>query len=163
MANERIFSNFTINADVTPLYDSWGTADYWGCTEWINWHKAMVQKYGLQVANDKFVNAWLDGLSVVAGGRGNAPGSNYIVDSVPLDCRSFNTEFRNYIKNNETLYNVVYSGIAGTIVKPIGATVDVVENVSSGVSNVSKVFRYVLPAAILVIAVIFAYRIYKKK
>lgn len=163
MANERIFSNFTINADVTPLYDSWGTADYWGCTEWINWHKAMVQKYGLQVANDKFVNAWLDGLSVVAGGRGTAPGSNYIVDSVPLDCRSFNSEFRNYIKNNETLYNVVYSGIAGTIVKPIGATVDVVENVSSGVSNVSKVFRYALPIFILAIAAIFAYRIYKNK
>ena len=162
MANNRLFSNFTINADVTPLYDSWGTADYWGCTEWINWHKSMVQKYGLQKANDRFIDAWLDGLSVVAGGRGNAPGSNYIVDSVPLDCRSFNSNFRDYIKKNQALYDVVYSGIAGTIVKPIGATVDVVDNVSGGITNVSKVIRYGLPIIIILIAGIYAYKIYKK-
>jgi hypothetical protein len=122
----------------------------------------MVQKYGLQKANQRFTDAWLDGLSVVAGGRGNAPGSNYIVDSVPLDCRSFNSSFRDYISKNQALYDVVYSGIAGTIVKPIGAAVDVVENVGGGISNVSKVIRYGLPIIIILIAGIYAYKMYKK-
>ena len=138
----KVFSNFNTDADQTPLYDSWGPADYWGCNEWVNWHKANVLKYGIPVANQKFVDAWLDGLSNAAGGRGIAPGSNYVVDSVPLDCRSFNSGFRDYIKKFPEVYNVVYSGIAGTIVKPIGAATDVVSAVSDGVSTTAKVVKY---------------------
>jgi hypothetical protein len=156
------YSNFDITANSTPLYDSWGWADYWNCTDWINWHKALRKQYSLDTANKIWVDAWLSGVSVAAGGKGTAPGSNWAVDSVPLDCRTFNSEFRDYIKNNQTLYAAVYSGIGGTIAKPLGAGADVVEGVSSGIGNLSKVIKYGVPVLVILTTIYVAYVVYKK-
>lgn len=161
-SNKGIFSNFDTSATAVPLYDSWGPADYWGCNDWINWHKSLVNAYGVDKANEIWTNAWLDGLSSIAGGRGKAPGSNYIVDSVPLDCRSFDSGFRNYIDKFPVVYNTVFSGLAGFIAKPIGGSVAVLQNVGSGITNVSKVLKYLLPVVIIVFTGIVAYKFYKK-
>lgn len=156
------YSNFNITADSTPLYDSWGWADYWSCSDWINWHKALRSKHGLDKANKIWVDAWLDGLSGAAGGRGIAPGSNWAIDSVPLDCRTFNTEFREYIKSHKALYDAVYSGIGGTIAKPLGAGSDVIEGVSSGIGSLSKVIKYAIPVLAIIATVYVGYIVYKK-
>lgn len=156
------YSNFEINADSTPLYDTWGWADYWACADWINWHKALKQKHGTEKANQIWANAWLEGVSNVGGGKGTAPGSNWAVDSVPLDCRSFNSEFRDYIKKYPPLYSAVYPGATSTIVKPFGVATDIVEGVSSGVSSTAKVIKYLLPISIILITGFIAWKIYKK-
>lgn len=147
---------FTITADSKPLYDTFGWADYWQCADWINWHKALVAKYGVDSANKTWADAWLDGVSTAGGGRGVAPGSNAVFDSVPLDCRTFNSGFRDYIKKYKALNDAVYSGIGGTIVKPIGAAVDIVGNASNAVSNagstaenVTKTLKVVVPVVIV--------------
>jgi len=156
------YSNFNITADSKPLYDSWGWADYWSCSDWINWHKALRSKYNLDTANKIWVDAWLDGVSGAAGGRGIAPGSNYVIDSVPLSCRTFDNGFREYIKNNKTLYNAVYSGIGAALAKPLGAGSDVVEGVSSGIGNVSKIIKYGIPVVIVLATAYIGYLVYKK-
>ena len=47
-----------ITADSEPDYDNWGPDSYWSCSEWVEWHKALVKKYGLSEANSKFKLAW---------------------------------------------------------------------------------------------------------
>lgn len=135
-----------IRASDTPVYDSWGNfakdklvfvnVDTWTCEDWINWHKAMVKAYGKSEANRRWVSAWLDGLSVVAGGRGTAPGSGQVFDSVPLACRTLNTAFRKYITARKPLYDAVYSGIGGAVTAPIGTAQDIVREGSRGVSQI---------------------------
>lgn len=43
-----------------PNYDNWGWDDYWDCWQWKEWHVALESHYGLAVANQIWVAAWLD-------------------------------------------------------------------------------------------------------
>lgn len=127
-----------ITADSKPEYDKWGPDNHWSCDDWVNWHKAMVAKFGEAEADLRWRNAWLDGLSRVAGGRGTAPGAGAAFDSVPIDCRTFNTDFRAYIAARPTLYNAVYHGVQGAVMSVPGAVVSVAEkarDVSRVVTN----------------------------
>lgn len=140
-----------LDPDSTPDYDGWGWDDWWGCADWVTWHKMNVAKYGQVKADNKFVEAWLDGLSSASGGRGKAEGSGAIFDSVPIDCRSFDTGFKEYIKKpaNKRLYDVVFSGIGGTIGGAVSGSVTVVENVGSTIVGASKAVKIVVPVLII--------------
>lgn len=48
----------TITADSKPDYDEFGVDDYWSCDDWINWHKALKKKFGKQVADKTWTEAW---------------------------------------------------------------------------------------------------------
>lgn len=148
-------TNFIITADSSPVYDTWGFADYWNCPEWMKWYPTLLTKYTEEQADYIWSKAWLDGVSVIAGGNGTAPGSNYLVDSVPLDCRSFNSDFRTFLDQHPNLKGAVYSGIGGLIAKPIGFGTDVVDgvitvgkNLLDTVSNTTKVLKYAIPIGI---------------
>lgn len=164
---------FTINASSSPVYDSWGFGDYWGCNEWMEWYKQLRTVYGEKESNYIWSKAWLDGVSSVSGGNGTATGSNYITDSVPIDCRTFNSSFRDFLSKNPDLYGAVYSGLGGLIAKPLGLGVDVVNGVvsfgSSAVktaTNTGKVLQYAIPvviAALLIFILIFTFKYTNKK
>jgi hypothetical protein len=49
---------FIINADSVPVLDGWGWADYWAKEDWTKWVRANVEKYGKDVAHEKFVTEW---------------------------------------------------------------------------------------------------------
>lgn len=132
----------------------------WTCENWISFFAALKNEYGEEQARDTWTKYWLMGLSKSAGGQGDPrAGSGYIYDSVPLDCRSFNTAFRAFIQKYN-LSDVVYKGL-GNITKPIGVGVDVVSNVSDAAVTASKVIKYVVPIGIVVITLLITYRIYK--
>lgn len=165
-------AKFNITADSVPVYDGFGFENYWGGDEWVTWHKALVRKQGNDKANDIWSSAWLDGVSVISGGKGVAKGSNYFIDSVPLEARTLNDNFRSYIKLNKFLYNTVYSGIGGMIAKPLGAGVDVVSSASTIVSDAAsgienglgrtiKTLGYILPVLVVGIGVLLLYKGYK--
>lgn len=52
--------NSEITADSQPVYDTplWPFDEAWDCHDWMTWHKRMKEKYGLQVANQRFLDAW---------------------------------------------------------------------------------------------------------
>lgn len=55
-------SDNPLNPDATPVIDTWGPnfiSGYWSLEDWVTWHQAMTQTYGLQYANSKFVPAWV--------------------------------------------------------------------------------------------------------
>lgn len=136
------YAHDPINADATPLYNDnilkfWNWFNtVWGCNDWLTWHKAMYSKYGKDAANQKFLTYWND----------LATGSSAI------DCRSFSTSFRNYFRS-VGLLDQLYSGL-GIVAKPLGTATDVATNVEEGISSASKVFRVMLPLALILIAII---------
>lgn len=145
------------NPDATPVYNDnllkfWNWfSDVWGCNDWITWHKAMMNKYGRDRANNTFLKHW----------------DNLATGSSAIDCRSFNTAFRDYTKK-VGLYDALYSGL-GIIAKPIGVTTDVISGagdviggVAKGAGNAGKTLKVILPVILIAIAAMFIMVAYKK-
>lgn len=141
------------NPDAVPLYISntlefwkWFN-DVWECNDWITWHKAMIKKYGKEKADQTFLYHW------------NKLG--FITSTA--DCRSFNTAFRTYMKQ-QGLLDQLYKGLA-VIAKPFGVGTDVVTSVGSGLSSVGTVIKFALPilAVLIVIGgIVYAMKYVKK-
>lgn len=110
---------YIITADSEPDYDEWGPDCFWGCSEWIQWHKAQKAKYGKAAADANFSAAWSKN------GWGSAP----------LDCRTFNSEFRNYMRTEKLLDAAIGNA---AIVRPIGAASDVLKDASEVITTVSS-------------------------
>ena len=140
---------FNIKYNSKPVYDSFGTADYWGCVEWVRWYNELEAFYGNDKAEKIWSDAWLDGLSVAGGGRGIAVGSGYVFDSVPIDCRSFNNQFISFLDEHPNLNAVVRKGIAGLITRPISIGSEVVSGIVSGVSSGVKALKYIVPLVLV--------------
>lgn len=139
------------NPDATPLYNTsifafWNWFnEVWSCSDWIIWHKAMVKKYGLTLANENFKTHW----------------DNLALGSSVIDCRSFNNDFINYTKS-VGLYDFTHGGLLGTITSPLGAGTAVVSNVSSGAISTSKILKTVVPL-LLIVAIVYLSIKYTKK
>lgn len=126
------------NPDSTPLYNNsifnifkW-FADSWSCSDWVIWHKANVAKYGVDTANEKFLNEW-DNLALV---------------TTTSDCKTWNTDFRSYLNKY---------GLLGKISNPIsnvvGAGSDVISNLGSGLTGASKVLKIAIPVIMIVVII----------
>lgn len=138
--------NGIITADSIPDLDEWGWDEWWKCSEWVAWHKANKRKYGLEIANQKFAEYW----------------NKQTIGAGALDCRTFNTEFRQYVKANG-LSGVVWegAGIFSVILDPIGTGSDVITEVSKGVSAGAKILRIAIPVVILGGLAFFGINAYK--
>ncbi len=137
----------------------------WDCIDWVNFHKVLVVDKGKDKADDIWANYWLMGLSKSANGQGNSDaGAGYLVDSVPIDCRTFNSVFSAYVKQNgnKKLYDAVFSGFGGLVGQLESGTKDVVDNVGSTIKGTSKVLKYVVPALVITGGVILSIWAYKK-
>ena len=112
-----------ITADSLPDLDDDGWDTWWTCSQWVMWHKANKRKYGKAVADQKFGVWW----------------NKQDTGSGPLDCRTFNYEFRKYIAANN-LQDIVWegAGILGNIFKPVGAAGDVITGGSRAVSGFGR-------------------------
>lgn len=126
--------NNPTNPDATPDYDNWGPDTWWTSNDWLTWHGSLKAKYGLDEANRRFINAW----------------QQQGIGASPLDARSFDTRFRDYAKANG-FFDALYYGL-GSLAKPIGTTTDIVSGVTSGVSTVANLSKYLIPAAALAFA-----------
>lgn len=153
-------ATFYINSSSSPLYDSYGGADFWSCEDWMKWRVELGKKYSPAESDYIWSKAWVDGVSVFSGGNGDAPGSGYVTDSVPLDCRTFNTNFKNFLDANPNLKSAVYSGVGGLIARPLGLGVDVVKgvvevgsNIVSGTANASRALKWIIPVVLVIIVI----------
>lgn len=141
-----------INADSEPVLDGWGWDDYWGPTDWIKWHGLVKKKYGKDEANRRLIK-WYHEASLGA--------SNY-------DWRTFDTQFKNYAKLNG-FYDGLFTGIAAVIMKPVSATTTVVDsasnivsNTASGAEKTSKILKWALPAAGIILFSAGTYYVYNR-
>lgn len=142
-----------ITADSIPDLDDWGWDDWWGCSDWVAWHKANKEKYGKPVADQKFATWWNK--------QGQASGA--------LSCRTFNSEFRGYVKRNN-LEAIVWesAGPFSIILKPIGGVSDVATGVGDlgsglgrGLGGFGRVLPWLVGAGVLGLGVWGGVRIYQ--
>lgn len=132
------------SADATPDYDSWFPDDYWSASDWLRWHRALKERFGLEEANYRFIDAW----------------SKQTLGAKPLDARSFNSEFKQYAKANG-FYDALFYGL-GALARPVaaGATAveaasEAVEDVSAAVTTTSSFAKYLLPIAAVVMGFLY--------
>jgi hypothetical protein len=110
-----------INWNTVPDYDEWGVDTWWKCQDWIMWHKSLVQHFNKETAKDLWNYAFAK--------SGNFSGN--------LDCRTFNTTFRKYVKDND-LSPFEGAGIFTPILEGYGTASDIVVGGLDTVSNVSS-------------------------
>lgn len=134
----------TITAESKPVYCWFGGSDCWTCDDLILWHKLMTDAYGKDEANTRFISSFTNDTPTVC---------------EQLDCRSFNSNFREYFKKVGIL-DSLYSGI-GVLAKPIGFTndvggsiADILSNTVGGAANTSKVLKYLLPILLVIGAIV---------
>lgn len=149
-------TQFIITADSTPIYDTWGWADYWTADDWIKWHKLMKEKYGLNEANYRFIKAYVETETLGA----------------ETSWRSLNSTFRQYARENG-FFEGLFDGIGGLIVRPIGwvldagqSTGEIIENTGNAVSETTKTaattLKYI-PFLLMAAATIVGYYFLKRK
>jgi hypothetical protein len=147
--------------NTAPDYDQWGADTWWNCNDWILWHKLLKEKFGQNKAN--FI--WDYSFSQ----SGNLSGN--------LNCRTFDSSFRTYVKNNGLnpfanagIFAPVLKG-AGTIQDVTGSAIDTTGNVASGIlgtidsvlggSNLKKTISVVLIVG-GVLGLAYVYKSFKK-
>jgi hypothetical protein len=149
------------NWNTAPDYDQWGSDTWWNCNDWILWHKLLKEKFGQNKANFLWDYAFSQ--------SGNLSGN--------LNCRTFDSSFRTYVKNNG-LNPFANAGIfapflkgTGTIQDVTGSAIDTTGNVASGIlgsvdsllggSNLKKTISVVLIVG-GVLGLAYVYKSFKK-
>lgn len=138
---------YKIEWNSEPILDGWGWGDFWGPGDWMTWHKKLKEKWGLQRANEVFIE-WYH--------KAGFGASSY-------DWRTFNDAFISYAKENG-FYNGLFDGLAGlvmknvNVVKDAAGTViqaggDVVQGASKTVSAIGKNMTTIV-VIILILAVL---------
>jgi hypothetical protein len=120
-----------INWNTAPDYDEWGNDTWWNCQDWIMWHKKLVEHFNKPTANDIWNYAFAQ--------SGNLSGN--------LNCRTFNSAFRTYVKNNGLnpfenagIFEPVLQG-GGKIQDLTGNAINTTGNVASGIlGTVDSIF-----------------------
>lgn len=146
-------TNNIITAESKPewaILGLWG--DYWECSDLIKWHKLLVQKWGLEKANEIFISEW-----------NNSPPIN-----VEFNCRSLNDNFKQYAKENG-FYDSLFDGISGLLGKTVSAGESVISSTDSAVSNVvegitksTKILKQAIPIIIIAASIYLIVYTHKK-
>ena len=129
------------NPDALPDFDSWGWDSYWSAAEWIQWHRALVARHGLEQANVRFVTEW----------------QKQGFGAAPLDARSFDTSFRDYARQNGFL-DALYYGI-GALAKPLGGANDALD----GVAKTGRAIGVALPYVLFGVAAFYAVKLFRSQ
>ena len=141
--------NQSITADSIPNHDGWGPDTYWSCLDWIDWHKALVAKYGKEKA-DKI---WVTHYDQSSWGAHE------------INCSTYNDEFKTYVKKQgldkkSSILTRVYR--AEGAVDNVGAPI---RDVGGAIGNTAKVLKYAIPALVTASAIgiiIYGYNKYLK-
>jgi hypothetical protein len=121
-----------INWNTAPDYDEWGSDNWWGCEDWVMYHKRLVEHFNKPTANSIWNYAFAQ--------SGNLSGN--------LSCRTINSSFRKYVRDNGLspfdgagIFTPVLQGY-GTASDIISGGLNTVSNVGSGVfGTVSSIFE----------------------
>lgn len=127
-----------INWDSVPDYDQWGVDSFWKCEDWITWHKKLAEHFGKETAKEIWDYAYAKSGSL----------------SANLDCRTFNSTFREYVNKNG-LSPYANAGVLSPVLSTYGTASDVLSGALSGVSsfftgnNVKKILNIVMIAGVI--------------
>lgn len=120
-----------ITADSTPDFDNWGWDDYWNCNDWMNWHALNVQQYGLQIANQKFTQAW----------------ASQDIWMAPYNWCKYHSDFADYFSAQGIDTGWLFSHLLVAAENVGDNVINVVTNTGKGVQMIGTLIKYALPVA----------------
>jgi hypothetical protein len=140
-----------------PDYDEWGYDSFWSCDDWMTWHKKLSEHFGEATATEIWNYAFKQTTNL----------------SSNLDCNSFNSTFRAYVKqHNLTVPSDLVTKTLGTTTDVVGGALDTTSNVVTGVfgtvnsflggTNLKKTINIVLIIG-GVLGVAYVYKAFKKQ
>jgi hypothetical protein len=134
-----------------PDYDEWGRDSFWSCDDWIRWHALLKEHFGAEKARYIWNYAYKEGSMF----------------SAHSDCRTFNSAFRTYAQKNN-LDTYAGSSFLGPIMNVFGGALDLVDGIgdtisgiAGGIGKAGKVFKVILPLALVGTGVYFSVRAYQ--
>ena len=136
--------------NTAPDYDQWGKWYFLELYDWILWHQYLKAKFGKTKANFLWDYAF---------SQSGTLSSN-------LDCRTFNSNFREYVKANG-LNPFANAGIFTPVLQGAGTIQDVTSGVFGGISSFFtsgniKTILNVLSVGAVVVGGLYAYKTFKK-
>jgi hypothetical protein len=145
-----------INWNSVPDYDEWGIDDSWSCNDWITWHRKLAQHFGEATATEIWNYSFEQSTNL----------------SSNLDCNSFDSSFRSYVKTHKLKPNSnLLTDVTGTTTDVVTGALDTTSDVASGVfgtissvfggDNLKKTINIVLIVG-GVLGVAYVYRTFKK-
>lgn len=109
--------------NIVPDYDKWGRDTAWNCDDWVTWHKQLKNHFGEERAKLIWNYAY-------------AQGSEF---ASHWDCRTFNTNFRTYVKKEGL---DPYASVAIPLVPQLldisGAGFDLANGVANTISEIGN-------------------------
>ena len=136
--------------NTAPDYDEWGVDEFWSCEDWIQWHRLLLEKFDKQKAKILWEYAYAK-----SGGL-----------SSNLDCRTFNSTFRNYARTNglDTYGN---AGIFAPVLQGYGTLADVSSGILGGVGSffttkTTKTILTIVAIGAVAFGGMYAYKTFKK-
>lgn len=123
------------NPNSTPAYDEWGPdfRGYWSLADWITWHQALTNIVGLTQANQTFLAAW----------------NNQSSFAQPVNDLETDVNSRAYFQS---------VGLLTSMNSLKGAATDLAtaaENFAAGLPGLSGTSGWILPAAVVLIGLIW--------
>lgn len=127
-------AKYTITADSKPDFDDWGPDDYWSLKDWVDWHKALVNKYSdktqkiTKMGVTVYVNPIADGIWIGEWKKQSsfAPAVNSLLNVSSDEFKYIKEWLLLYFNtgafiNDTSPYNP--SAIMENVVKPVGETI----------------------------------------
>lgn len=93
----------TITHDASPVYGEWNSDD------WITWHRAMAKAHGEAKADERWRDAWLEGIARTFARRTQAKSPVLAFDVTATDI-PVSEAFKAYVIARPTLHSAVYLG-----------------------------------------------------
>lgn len=122
-------ATYNITADSVPDYDNWGPDDYWSCTDWINWHKALKAKFGKVKADETWLHAWNEQDSF----------------EHAFNWCKYAGDFNSYAKSENL-------NVSHLLADLINGVTSVGENAITTATTTSKILKYLIPVAVVLVA-----------
>ena len=107
--------------NIAPDYDQWGVDEYWGCSEWIAWHKRLKEHFGTERAKLIWDYAYAQGT----------------LGASHADCRTTNSAFRAYARQEGLdTYASVKIPIIPQVLNLVGSGIEFLDDTSNVVSGI---------------------------
>ena len=141
-----------------PVYGTWNNYwwyydDIWQCEEWQRWWIALLGYYGREEATNRWVYAYQRYYYETY--------FDDVANKIPSGC-SWNCDFINYFRTQGIDVAMLGAETTCNLIDIVSNTVNVVENVTSGVAKTSSVWSDLLPIVSVVGGGLLIYNQIKK-
>ena len=139
-------ADFNITAESTPVYDGFGFADYWSCTDWTYWHSLLKAKFGKVQADQTWLQAW---------NKQDAFESNY-------NWCKYSSSFNSYVNSENLPVTHLLSDVISGGTKVGENLIGTAVQTSKVPLNVASILKWLIPT-LLIIGVIGALIYFAKR